>query len=154
MWQFSSLNEPFEDTLVALKSCRLCFENFLCISLYSMCFGILLHFYLCKLVDYLLQFWMSSKVFAHSYDVFLFECHMVLRFRVQEGFRHVVVIYFSCFWMAWFWNKIFQSKFHISKLISKWSLFWVEVQVWSLKMLFIVSNLCFFGCSFVLVVAC
>jgi hypothetical protein len=25
---FSSLNESFEDTLVALKSCRLCLENF------------------------------------------------------------------------------------------------------------------------------
>jgi len=100
------------------------------------------------------KFWMGSKVFAHFYDVFLFECHMVLRFRVWEGFRHVVVIFFSCFWMAWFWNKTFESKFHISKLISKWSLFWVEVQVWSLEVLFIVSNLCFFGCSFVLVVAC
>jgi hypothetical protein len=42
--------------------------------------------------------------------------------------------------MAWFWNKTFQSKFHISNVISKWSLFWVEVQVWSLKVLFIVSN--------------
>ncbi len=100
------------------------------------------------------NFWMSSKVFAHSYDVFLFECHMVLRFKVWKGFRHVFVIFFFCFWMAWFWEKTFQGKFHISKLISKWSLFWVEVQVWSLKVLFIVSNLCFFGCSFGLVVAC
>jgi len=40
---------------------------------------------------------MSSKVFAHYYDVFLFKCRMVLRFKVWEGFRHVIVIYFFLF---------------------------------------------------------
>jgi hypothetical protein len=63
MWQSSSLNEPFEDALVALKSCTLCFEKKLCISLYSMCFGILSIFTFASF-DYLLQFLNELKSFC------------------------------------------------------------------------------------------
>ncbi len=40
------------------------------------------------------NFWMSSKVFTHRYDIFLVGCHMFLRFWVWEGFRCVIVIFF------------------------------------------------------------
>jgi hypothetical protein len=49
--------------LVALKSCTLCFEKNLCISLYSMCFGILSIFTFASF-DYLLQFLNELKSFC------------------------------------------------------------------------------------------
>jgi hypothetical protein len=76
---FSSLNEFFEDTLVALKSCKLCFEIFYAF-LYIQCVLEYCCIFTFASFDYLSQFLNEFRSFAHRYDVFLVACHMVLRF--------------------------------------------------------------------------
>jgi len=74
------------------------------------------------------KFWMSSKVFAHHYDVFFVTCHMILRFWVWEGFRHLVVVFFFLvFERHDFGTKLFKVRFTYQDLFQ--SGHWLELSV-------------------------
>jgi hypothetical protein len=79
MWQFSSTNEPFEDALVALRSCRLCFEKLLMHFFVFNVFWNIVAFLPLQALITCCNFCMSLKVLFHRY-VFLVAWHMVLRF--------------------------------------------------------------------------
>ncbi len=140
--------------LVVFKSCRLCHENLYAFFLCPMCFGTLLHSYLCKL-------WLFVATFEQGFWLSLSSSfyHMSNGFEVFELWTMALEVHLSSFLsrflMPSFWSKLVHSKFHTSKLvIAKHSLSRVEVWVCWLKVSLVASNLSFFffGCLFVLVV--
>jgi hypothetical protein len=138
MWQFSSTNEPFEDALVALRSCRLCFEKlFMHFFVFNVFWNIVAFLPLQAFIT-CCNFWMSLKVLFHRY-VFLVACHMVLRFWVWESFRCVVVIFiFLVFECHDFGSKLFIVSFTYQDLFQSGHYFELKCkfEVWKCCLLF------------------